>query len=93
LILLASRFLAVHYPRAGGAKSTVIAAGMAHGCAVLNCAESRPPDDGLSLWRPAAWDGRDWRQAGEEGYELYCARRSWRVVAAELSLCLRGGAG
>lgn len=92
-ILLESRVLAVHYPRAAAAKSTLVAAGMAHGCAVLNCAEARPPDDGLSLWRPATWDGSDWRQAGEEGYELYCSRRAWRVVAPELARCLRQGAG
>lgn len=87
--LLESRVLAVHYPRAAAAKSTLVAAGMASGCAVLNCAETEPPDDGVSLWRPATWDGSDWRQAADEAYELYCSRRSWRLVASELALTLR----
>ncbi len=87
--LLESRALAVYYPRQAAAKSTLIAAGMASGCPVLNCAELLPADDGLSDFRPATWDGRDWRQAGEQAHALYRARRSWRAVATHLAVRLR----
>jgi hypothetical protein len=88
-LLLESRALAVYYPRQAAAKSTLIAAGMASGCPVFNCAELLPADDGLSHFRTAAWDGRDWRQAGEEAWALYHRRRSWNVVAGHLAARLR----
>lgn len=79
--LLESRVLFTSYPGEYAAKSTIIAAGMAHGCAIFNCTEAEAAHDGWSVWQPANWDGRNCREVGEAGYELYHQRRNWSVVA------------
>ncbi|MDQ6704875.1 MAG: hypothetical protein M3Z85_02790, partial [Acidobacteriota bacterium] len=83
-LLLRCRVLITSYPANTAAKSTVIAAGMAHGCAIYNCTESSGPNDGRSEWQPCGWDGIGWRAAGEAGYVTYHRRRSWDVAAEEL---------
>ena len=88
-LLLRCRVLITSYPAAAAAKSTLIAAGMAHGCAVYNCAESSSSNDGWSEWRSAGWDGKDWVAAGDAGYTLYHRVRSWNVAVEKVAACLR----
>lgn len=86
-LLLRCRVLITSYPAKNAAKSTVIAAGMAHGCAIYNCMESEPTD-GWSTWRSRGWDGDGWRAAGEAGYATYHRCRSWDIAAGEILACL-----
>ena len=88
-LLLQCRVVITAYAAGLAAKSGVIAAGMAHGCAVYNCAESLSPNDECGEWRPAGWDGADWLAAGDAGYTAYHRSRSWNAVAAEVLACLR----
>lgn len=88
-LLLQCRVLITSYPAGLAVKSTLISAGMAHGCAVYNCAESSGPNDGWSEWQPSGWDGADWVTAGNAGYEVYYRLRSWNVAAGKVLARLR----
>ncbi len=88
-LLLHCRVVITAYAARFAAKSTLIAAGMAHGCAVYNCAESSAAHDAWSEWRPSGWDGADWVSAGDAGYAVYHRSRSWSVAAREVLTCLR----
>jgi len=87
-LLLECRVLITSYPARSAAKSTVIAAGMAHGCAIYNCTEAVGPNDGWSEWKPLGWSGAGWRDAGEAGFATYHRHRSWEVAAEKMSACL-----
>jgi hypothetical protein len=88
-LLLRCRVVITTYGARWAAKSGVIGAAMAHGCAIYNCAESAGSSDEWNMRRSAEWDGVDWRAVGEEGFSRYHQRRSWSVAASKVLACLR----